>query len=1021
MAVDAGGNIFVGGRFTSVDNVATNHIARFDVATETWSALEGNGLKEFGGPELTVEAMVISGNSLFVAGRFSQTSDGTITGLTNIARYDIAAKTWSPLAGNGLHYSLNNGRVKTLAISGNSLFAGGQFRTTADNVTTNLTNIARYDISNNSWSPLAGNGLGQGFSGLVNTLALSPSGIMYVGGEFSQTFTASVTNLNNIARYDIGTNSWTALAGNGLSNGFGGSVNAALISGSNLFVGGDFSQSHNGASLNLNNIARYDTSANTWNAFAGNGLNDHVEAIAVYGTQVFVGGSFSQSFNGTATGLNGVARSDLSGGSWAPLPGNGLGRNSFGSIQVAEVLNLTVLGSDLFVGGRFTQTFDNSTPNLHNIARFEILANDWALLGSSNGLGLDGSVNAIAIADNGDIYVGGDFTSTLNGAFTGLNRIARFNNSTNTWSSLGSAGLNGPVLALTISGNDLFAAGYFTETFDASVTNLNYVARYNIATGTWTQLSGNGLNYAGSALAISGDTLYVGGYFNMTADGATTNLNRIARYTISTGTWTAMPNNGLNNIVNGLAISGNKLFVGGNFTQTADGTVTNLNRMTRFDTIAGTWSALSNNGLDSFVNALIISGNDLFVRGEFTGTFDGVKSLNRLAYYNTVDNTWVEITGDSSLYAAALSGGAAKIRGNMMWVGGSFNGLKCGASRAFTRFYLQQWLLSPLTQVVGGTDWHSDMSWTTGVAPAANSDAAIPVSAGTVSITSADVTMNDLMVNGGTLTIGAGRTLTINGTLGLDGSAVITGEGTVIINNCKRDGIVGGDATSYIHARLVRCVNGSEAFNFPVGTANGYSPVTIKNVTGTGNISVRANQGSYVNPATGLPANRLARWWQIENPGGGVTNADIYFNYLESDIAGNEPGYRAYRISGGTASVISGTANTFSNIVTAPNVTGFSDWTLAEFAPSAANVSIGGRVLTANGNGINKAIVTLTEQNGNVRRAITNSFGYYRFDDVEVGQTCVFSVANKRYQFAEPTRVVSVTEDALDLDFMALP
>ena len=129
----------------------------------------------------------------------------------------------------------------------------------------------------------------------------------------------------------------------------------------------------------------------------------------------------------------------------------------------------------------------------------------------------------------------------------------------------------------------------------------------------------------------------------------------------------------------------------------------------------------------------------------------------------------------------------------------------------------------------------------------------------------------------------------------------------------------------------------------------------------------------------------------------------------------------ALLLSGGTASVMSGSVNTISNIVAAQGVSGFSDWTLAEFAPSAATVSLGGRIVATDGRGISKAIVTLTDQNGDVRRILTGSLGYYRFDDVAAGQTCVLSVGSKRYQFAEPTRVISVADDALDIGFIALP
>jgi hypothetical protein len=81
------------------------------------------------------------------------------------------------------------------------------------------------------------------------------------------------------------------------------------------------------------------------------------------------------------------------------------------------------------------------------------------------------------------------------------------------------------------------------------------------------------------ALAVSGSDLYVGGAFTQTADGAVTNLNNIAKF--SGSAWSALPNNGLNDSVNALAVSGSNLYVGGQFTQTTDGAVTNLNRIAK--------------------------------------------------------------------------------------------------------------------------------------------------------------------------------------------------------------------------------------------------------------------------------------------------------------------------------------------------------------------------------------------------------------------------------------------------------
>jgi WD40 repeat protein len=112
----------------------------------------------------------------------------------------------------------------------------------------------------------------------------------------------------------------------------------------------------------------------------------------------------------------------------------------------------------------------------------------------------------------------------------------------------------------------------------------------------------------------------------------------------------------------------------------------------------------------------------------------------------------------------------------------------------------------------------------------------------------------------------------------------------------------------------------------------------------------------------------------------------------------------------------------FATRVVCATVSSLSPFVLAEdLAPTAANVSVGGRVLTANGQGIRNARVTLTDANGATRTAITGSFGYYRFDDVEVGQTYIVSVRSKRFQFSNPTLVITLMDELTDLTFTALP
>ena len=88
-------------------------------------------------------------------------------------------------------------------------------------------------------------------------------------------------------------------------------------------------------------------------------------------------------------------------------------------------------------------------------------------------------------------------------------------------------------------------------------------------------------------------------------------------------------------------------------------------------------------------------------------------------------------------------------------------------------------------------------------------------------------------------------------------------------------------------------------------------------------------------------------------------------------------------------------------------------------APTAASVMIGGRVITANGRGINRAVITLTETNGATRSVITNPFGYYYLSDNAPGETYTLRVHSKRHRFQQNTRVITIVEDVGNIDFVA--
>ncbi len=90
-------------------------------------------------------------------------------------------------------------------------------------------------------------------------------------------------------------------------------------------------------------------------------------------------------------------------------------------------------------------------------------------------------------------------------------------------------------------------------------------------------------------------------------------------------------------------------------------------------------------------------------------------------------------------------------------------------------------------------------------------------------------------------------------------------------------------------------------------------------------------------------------------------------------------------------------------------------------APLAANVSVGGRVTLSDGRGVANARVVLTEANGTMHLALTGRRGFYNFGEIPDGQSVIVSVGSRRFTFSQPVRVVSLTDNIADLDFVANP
>jgi len=86
--------------------------------------------------------------------------------------------------------------------------------------------------------------------------------------------------------------------------------------------------------------------------------------------------------------------------------------------------------------------------------------------------------------------------------------------------------------------------------------------------------------------------------------------------------------------------------------------------------------------------------------------------------------------------------------------------------------------------------------------------------------------------------------------------------------------------------------------------------------------------------------------------------------------------------------------------------------------PTAATVSVSGRVLSPKGRGLANAVITLTGSSGETLTTRTNNFGYYQFTDVVAGDTVIIDVKSKLYAFE--TQVLNLSEETNGLNFVPL-
>ncbi|WP_201987257.1 FG-GAP-like repeat-containing protein [Hymenobacter rubidus] len=668
MAVDANGNVYVGGSFSAAGNVSANNIAKWNGTT--WSAM-GSGIDGF------VSALAVDGSGNVYAG-------GTFTTAGGVAANNVAKWNGSVWIAMGSGTNSNTAGVLALAVSSTgTVYAGGGF-TTAGGVSASF--VAKWNGTN--WSAV-----GSGTNNVVFALAADSFGGVYVGGNFSAAGGVVVSSVAYLDAFGF----WNALG----SAGPFGSVRALAVDGSGgVYAGGGFA-TIGAAGLTVNNVAHY--SNGQWSAL-GTGVNSTVRSLAVDGTgNVYAGGYFTAAggiptasitkWSGTAwsamgPGMNNsvfalvtnASGSVYAGGYFAAagyvLAGNvavwnGAAWNGVGSGLSFDAQAIALDGrGNVYVGGVSTNGFtgasnvakwngtawsslstgigiveiyamavDGVNGNLYaagtggNVWRWN--GTTWSIMGS----GMNGTIYALATDSYGGVYVGGSFSSAGSGSIL-LSNIARWGGT--DWIPLGSAGPFGSVRALATDGNGgVYVGGGFASIGAAGLT-VNNVAHYS--NGQWYPL-GTGVNNTVRSVAVDGTgNVYAGGDFT-TAGG--TLANHVAKWS---GSWSAM-GSGVDNQVLALAAdaSGN-VYAGGNFTTAGGAAAYNIAKWN-----GSSWST-PGTGLNSTVNKLAMDGfGNVYAGGAFATVADGSKVSGHFGIYRPVIPPTVSTAGASNITAAGVT------------------------------------------------------------------------------------------------------------------------------------------------------------------------------------------------------------------------------------------------------------------------------------------------------------------------------------------------------------------------------
>ncbi|KAJ4290124.1 hypothetical protein N0V88_006631 [Collariella sp. IMI 366227] len=470
------------------------------------------------------------------------------------------------------------------------------------------------------------NRMGGNFSTGAAINALATSGdVTYVAGNFTL---GKMRNLVEVKGDDANAQS--------VAGGLNGEVKSMFLNGTSLYVGGKFTSTSDNSVKDLDNVAVFDTSKNSWGPI-GAGVSGRVSRVvgmtmnitsSTPEVVVSVNGDFDEL---RAFGNNPAVKVDGF-GIWVPSQGNWLQNLDLALESVEGILSASILdlngGLSLYAG---------------SLSSSSLGANGAAVLGADK-LGrlpvdiqpAESSSKGLAKRD------GADTTEDVNGVVTGVFDVTNGRN-------------------LTILG------GHFTAkaTDGSTIHNLLILdgSDNDRVTGLGDQLSSNSTF---QAMAIEGDILFAGGKVAGNVNGA--DVSGLVTYNLASKSYNTQPPaiSGGNGTVTSIAvrIPTKDVYVGGSFTSAGS---LDCPGVCFFSTAADQWNQAGRN-LHGSVNALLWATDNILLAGG-TLTLNSTSTVF-LAKYDATTQSWDAYPGADQLPGpvTVLTAGASD--GSQVWVAG---------------------------------------------------------------------------------------------------------------------------------------------------------------------------------------------------------------------------------------------------------------------------------------------------------------------------------------------------------------